>query len=301
MRKNNRILKILSVNFPSISFISNSGEYRIINIKTLFKKIGLRKGDFGYEVLENKELFNSVTLIDKAIAWVTVKKKAILPNKDKFEIFFHLDPINTILHSEVDVLNSQSINYGRAIKMLRKYYLNISQEELGEKIGTDKQYISKVENYKTDLELKTLRKIYEVGLNKKILIAHYDQVDPINSFTNSVLTMKFIKWANREKSNIELIEGIGSSTKKFLCTYNIITTEDLAEVKFPSLIELVNKRKSISSLNPDTWLTQAKLITNSDWIGAIKLQRTISNKDNNTYSKIEALAKKDIKEEIYHI
>ena len=301
MRKNNRIVKIVNINFPSISFISNSGEYRIVNIKTFFKKIGIQKGDFGYEVIENKELFKTVKLIDKAIAWDSLKHTTTLPNKDKFEYFFHLDPINTIANSATDELSFQSINYGRAIKMLRKYHLNLSQEELGKKIGTDKQYISKVENYKTDLELKTLRKIYEVGLNKKMLIAHYDQENPISSFTNSVLTMKFIKWANRKKSDIELVEGIGVSTKKFLYTNNIKTTQDLALVKFPFLIELVKKRKSISSLNPDTWLTQAKMITNSDWIGAIKLQRTISNKENNTYSKIEALAKKEIKEGIYHL
>lgn len=301
MRINNRVLKILNVKFPNISFVSNNGEYRIINIKTFFKKLGIQKGDFGFEVLEDKELFNSVKLVSKAIAWESLKQSTILPNKKKFEYFFHLDPINTIEHSTNDVHNFQSINYGRAIKMLRKYHLNISQEELGNKIGSDKQYISKVENYKTDLELKTLRKIYEVGLNKKILIAHYDQEDPISTFTNSVLTMKFIKWANSKKSNIELIEGIGSSTKKFLYSNNIKTTQDLAQIRFPSLIKLAKLKKSISSLNPDTWLTQAKLITNSDWIGVIKLQRTISNKENNNYSKIEVLARKDIKEEIYHL
>ena len=62
--------------------------------------------------------------------------------------------------STLDEVNTKAINYGDSIKDLRKHYLKLSQEELGERIGSDKQYISKIENYKTDPELKTLRKIY---------------------------------------------------------------------------------------------------------------------------------------------
>ena len=301
MRKNNRIIKITSVKYPRISFVSNSGEYKWINIKLFFKKIGIRKGDLGYEILEDENKFNSVTLIDKTLAWDCIKKEVRLPDNSKFEYFFQLDPINIIINSETDELNRQKINYGRAIKMIRKDYLKLSQEELGERIGSDKQYISKIENYKTDLELKTLRKIYEVGLNKQIHIAHYDKEDPINSFTNSVLSSKFVKWANEKKMDLELIEGIGKNTKDYLVTKRIQSTEDLAEINFPGLIAIVNERKSISSQNPDTWSTQARLIINSDWIGAIKLQRAISNRGNKSFSKIESLAKREIGKNIFHL
>ena len=45
---------------------------------------------------------------------------------------------------------------------------NLTQEELAEKAGTKKSYISKVENAKGNIQLSTLIRIFEKGLNRKI-------------------------------------------------------------------------------------------------------------------------------------
>jgi transcriptional regulator with XRE-family HTH domain len=45
---------------------------------------------------------------------------------------------------------------------------NITQEELAEKIGTKKSYISRIENGKADIQLSTLFRIFEIGLGKHI-------------------------------------------------------------------------------------------------------------------------------------
>lgn len=45
---------------------------------------------------------------------------------------------------------------------------NITQEELAEKIGTKKSYISRIENGKADIQLSTLFRIFEIGLGKRI-------------------------------------------------------------------------------------------------------------------------------------
>jgi DNA-binding XRE family transcriptional regulator len=44
----------------------------------------------------------------------------------------------------------------------------ITQEELAEKTGTKKSYISRIENAKGNIQLSTLIRIFEVGLNKRI-------------------------------------------------------------------------------------------------------------------------------------
>lgn len=44
----------------------------------------------------------------------------------------------------------------------------MTQEQLADKIGTKKSYISRVENGKCDIQLSTLYKIFEFGLGKKI-------------------------------------------------------------------------------------------------------------------------------------
>ncbi len=45
---------------------------------------------------------------------------------------------------------------------------NMTQQELAEKTGTKKSYISRIENAKGNIQLSTLIRIFEKGLNKKI-------------------------------------------------------------------------------------------------------------------------------------
>ena len=44
----------------------------------------------------------------------------------------------------------------------------LTQEQLAEKAGTKKSYISKIENGKGNIQLSTLIRIFEIGLNKRI-------------------------------------------------------------------------------------------------------------------------------------
>ena len=45
---------------------------------------------------------------------------------------------------------------------------NMTQEQLADKSGTKKSYISKLENAKGNIQLSTLIRIFEQGLNRKI-------------------------------------------------------------------------------------------------------------------------------------
>ncbi|MBK8055998.1 MAG: helix-turn-helix transcriptional regulator [Saprospiraceae bacterium] len=47
---------------------------------------------------------------------------------------------------------------------------NLTQEELADKIGAKKSYISRVENGKTDIQISTLFRLFEFGLGKRINI-----------------------------------------------------------------------------------------------------------------------------------
>jgi DNA-binding XRE family transcriptional regulator len=44
----------------------------------------------------------------------------------------------------------------------------MTQEQLAQKAGTKKSYISRIENARGDIQLSTLIRIFEKGLNKKI-------------------------------------------------------------------------------------------------------------------------------------
>lgn len=47
---------------------------------------------------------------------------------------------------------------------------NMTQQQLAEKIGTKKSYISRLENGKCDIQLSTLYRIFEFGLGKKVSV-----------------------------------------------------------------------------------------------------------------------------------
>jgi transcriptional regulator with XRE-family HTH domain len=56
---------------------------------------------------------------------------------------------------------------GEMLKEARKES-NLTQEQLADKAGTKKSYISRVENEKGNIQLSTLIRIFEKGLNRKI-------------------------------------------------------------------------------------------------------------------------------------
>jgi DNA-binding XRE family transcriptional regulator len=63
--------------------------------------------------------------------------------------------------------NSQMFIISEMLKAARKE-AKITQEQLALKTGTKKSYISRIENGKGNIQLSTLIRIFEIGLNKKI-------------------------------------------------------------------------------------------------------------------------------------
>jgi ribosome-binding protein aMBF1 (putative translation factor) len=59
---------------------------------------------------------------------------------------------------------------GELLKEERKQ-AKMTQEQLAAKIGAKKSYISRVENGKTDIQLSTLYRLFEVGLGKSLTIS----------------------------------------------------------------------------------------------------------------------------------
>jgi DNA-binding XRE family transcriptional regulator len=63
--------------------------------------------------------------------------------------------------------NAQMFIVSEMLKEARKE-AKMTQEQLAEKAGTKKSYISKIENAKGNIQLSTLIRIFEKGLNRKI-------------------------------------------------------------------------------------------------------------------------------------
>jgi DNA-binding XRE family transcriptional regulator len=63
--------------------------------------------------------------------------------------------------------NAQMFIISEMLKEARKAS-KMTQEQLATKAGTKKSYISKIENAKCNIQLSTLIRIFEKGLNRKI-------------------------------------------------------------------------------------------------------------------------------------
>ncbi len=63
--------------------------------------------------------------------------------------------------------NAQMFIISEILKEARKE-AKMTQEQLAEKVGTKKSYISKLENTKGNIQLSTLIRIFEQGLNRRI-------------------------------------------------------------------------------------------------------------------------------------
>jgi DNA-binding XRE family transcriptional regulator len=163
-----RILKINAVDGYLVSLLFNNGESRIVDFEHVLKNV-LKKspGKLGYALLDNYSLFARISIIGTTVGWIEIG----ISSKDfSGETAFHpyeIDPLILFNHSELDVLRNPSM--GLKIRSAR-IAAGLTQEELAKRSGTSKHYISRLENNKSDIELLTLKKIIEAGLNKNLRI-----------------------------------------------------------------------------------------------------------------------------------
>jgi len=69
-------------------------------------------------------------------------------------------------------IKAKAFLIGEIIKEERKN-AQMTQEQLADKIGAKKSFISRIENGKTDIQLSTLYRLLEIGLGKKVEVTVY--------------------------------------------------------------------------------------------------------------------------------
>jgi len=91
-------------------------------------------------------------------------------NKTLTTLEEHLDKrygkFGTSKRTEFEI-KAKAYAIGEIIKEERRL-ASMTQEELAEKTGTKKSFISRIENGHSDIQLSTLYKLLEIGLGKKV-------------------------------------------------------------------------------------------------------------------------------------
>lgn len=164
-----RVLKINAIEGRIISLLFNNGYSKIVNIEELLTdNKAIKKNGLVEQILSTDKVFNTVEVIENTIGWPRVGKE--IKGFDGKTIFYPYDVDPLLLYNQGKPDQRYNLNLGSKIKSLRKKQ-GLTQEQLAGRVGTTKHYISKLENNKSDVELLTLKKIVEAGLNAKLSIS----------------------------------------------------------------------------------------------------------------------------------
>lgn len=113
-------------------------------------KLAVRiKKEYMIEIMED---INMKNLTDFEILLIEKYGEKGTPVRDKYEA------------------DSLAFRLGVMLKEARKQ-VNITQEQLAEKTGTKKSYISRIEKGKSDIQISTYYKLIEIGLGKHLNIS----------------------------------------------------------------------------------------------------------------------------------
>lgn len=164
-----RIIKINEIDGFKVYVAFNTGEHRIIDFAYLFEKWDYKGDEFRSKLLK-KEAFQKLELKEGTVHWPNLIRKTKLSNGMEFEVAFDLDPVVLYEESEPDKERNEMYKIGNLVRKARKQ-AGLTQEELARRSGTTKNYISRIENDKSDVELGTLIKIIEIGLGKHMEIS----------------------------------------------------------------------------------------------------------------------------------
>lgn len=170
MRRNIKIPRILKINWIkdlSISVVFNNGESRTIDFNKVFKKLDIEDTSPA-GILKNPDEFAKVEIIDSALSWSNVEQYITGKDRKKKIVPFEIGA-DILLKFSVSEGPGTLIRIGRLVKDTR-IKSGLTQKELAIKSGTSRNYISRIENDRSDIELDTLRKIIETGLGKHLEI-----------------------------------------------------------------------------------------------------------------------------------
>jgi len=170
MRRNIKIPRILKINWIkglSISVVFNNGESRIVDFKKVFKKLEIHD-DSPIMILKDLGEFAKVELMNNTLSWSNVEQYITDKNGEKIKVPFEIGADVLLKYSSTETTGIAS-KIGRLVRDSR-IKSGLTQKELAIKSGTSRNYISRIENDRSDIELDTLRKIIETGLGKHLEI-----------------------------------------------------------------------------------------------------------------------------------
>ncbi|MDO8969492.1 MAG: helix-turn-helix transcriptional regulator, partial [Saprospiraceae bacterium] len=162
-----KISRIIEIEPFKLTMLWNTSEIRILDFAPLFKQWE-SEGDSKMAILREWENFKQVALSEnRTLCWPNVQVFFTFKGESRTSPL-ELDALELYRQSTL-VKKMESVNVG---SMLRKARENagLSQADVALKSGTTRNYISRIENDKSDIQLETLQKIVELGIGGEIVV-----------------------------------------------------------------------------------------------------------------------------------
>ncbi len=168
-----RLPKILKINridkqHLSISVLFSTGEDRLLDFNHIFKKEWkVTTDDPEYALFDSNE-FAKVDIDNHTLSWsnVTVYITGFDGKKKKMPYEVGADTLYGLSVPDKQLLFPVGILLKRA-----RLAAKLSQNDVAVLSGTSRTYITRLENGKQDVEVMTLKKIVEAGLNRHLTIS----------------------------------------------------------------------------------------------------------------------------------
>ncbi|HEY5327941.1 MAG TPA: helix-turn-helix transcriptional regulator [Mucilaginibacter sp.] len=171
MKKLPRILKITNVEHPNTLYtLWTNGEERKIDLSTKIA-LSLSNGDNRFAPLKEWDIFKQAGVsADSTIVWQNLIQTTTLPSGKVIKGALDLDPDTLYQDSCLVSRISTSPKIGQLLKTAREE-AGVSQGEVARNSGTTRNYISKIETGKADIQLNTLYRLIKLGIGKELKLS----------------------------------------------------------------------------------------------------------------------------------
>ena|SRR5476651_1188311 len=171
MKKLPRILLITKAEHPNTLYtLWTNGEERKIDLSSTIE-LNLSNGDDRFAPLKEWEVFKHASVsVDNTITWNNLKQTITLPSGKIITSALDLDP--DTLYQQSYLINKLSTTpaIGQLLKTARED-AGLSQDEVARNSGTTRNYISKIETGKADIQLNTLYRLIKLGIGKELKLS----------------------------------------------------------------------------------------------------------------------------------
>lgn len=162
-----KIARIIEVEPFKITLLWSTSEIRELDFAPLFRQWEA-EGDTKMAALRDWEVFRQVTLSEnRTLCWPNI------PVSFTFKGTTHSNPLELdaleLYRQTTLVKKTEGVNVGAMLRKAREA-AGLSQADVALKSGTTRNYISRIENDKSDIQLETLQKIVELGIGGEIVV-----------------------------------------------------------------------------------------------------------------------------------